>query len=145
MMIMMTQEKTMEHDDDSNFNRCARNNPERFSKRTRSRRKQRTRRHHSHNCINKIGHNTEKSPGDLRSLKLPWKTISRPWCEKLSRRNNNNKKKICKIVDYAVPIDHKIKLKESEKRDKYLDLENWKNYGVWRWQLYKLWLVLLVQ
>ena len=34
----------------------------------------------------------------------------------------NNKKKISKIVDFAVPADHGIKLKEWEKRDKYLDL-----------------------
>ena len=34
----------------------------------------------------------------------------------------NKKKKICKIVDFAVPADHRIKLKECEKRDKYLDL-----------------------
>ena len=32
------------------------------------------------------------------------------------------KKKICKIVDFAVPVDHRIKLKECEKRNKYLDL-----------------------
>ncbi len=32
------------------------------------------------------------------------------------------KKKICKIVDFAVPADHRIILKESEKKDKYLDL-----------------------
>ena len=32
------------------------------------------------------------------------------------------RKKICKIVDFAVPADHRIKLKECEKRDKYLDL-----------------------
>ena len=32
------------------------------------------------------------------------------------------KKKICKIVDFAVSGDHSIKLKECEKRDKYLDL-----------------------
>ena len=32
---------------------------------------------------------------------------------------NNKKKIICKIVDFA---DHRIKLKECEKRDKYLDL-----------------------
>ena len=31
-------------------------------------------------------------------------------------------KKICKIVDFAVLADHRIKLKECEKRDKYLDL-----------------------
>ena len=31
-------------------------------------------------------------------------------------------KKICKIVDFAVPADHIIKLKECEKRDNYIDL-----------------------
>ena len=30
--------------------------------------------------------------------------------------------KICKIVDFAVPADHRVKLKESEKKDKCLDL-----------------------
>ena len=35
---------------------------------------------------------------------------------------NNKKKKICKIVDFAVSADHRIKLKECEKRDKYVDL-----------------------
>ena len=35
---------------------------------------------------------------------------------------NNNKGRICKIVDFAVPADHRIKLKECEKKDKYLDL-----------------------
>ena len=34
----------------------------------------------------------------------------------------NKKKRICKIVDFAVLADHKINLKESEKKDKYLDL-----------------------
>ena len=34
----------------------------------------------------------------------------------------NQKKRICKIVDFAVPADHRIKLKESEQKDKYLDL-----------------------
>ena len=60
---------------------------------------------------------------------------------------NKKKKKICKVVVFAVPADHRIKLKESEKRDKYLDLarESKKNYGTWRWQLYQLWLVLLAR
>ena len=35
---------------------------------------------------------------------------------------NKKKKSICKIVDFAVPADHRINLKESEKKDKYLDL-----------------------
>ena len=34
----------------------------------------------------------------------------------------NKRKRICKIVDFAVPGDHRINLKESEKKDKYLDL-----------------------
>ena len=36
--------------------------------------------------------------------------------------NKEIKKRICKIVDFAVPADHRINLKESEKKDKYLDL-----------------------
>ena len=32
------------------------------------------------------------------------------------------KKKICKIVDFAVPADNRIKLKECEINNKYLDL-----------------------
>ena len=34
----------------------------------------------------------------------------------------NQKNRTCKIVDFAVPADHRIKLKECEKRDKYFDL-----------------------
>ena len=33
-----------------------------------------------------------------------------------------NKKKICKNCRLRCPADHRIKLKECEKRDKYLDL-----------------------
>ena len=33
----------------------------------------------------------------------------------------NKKKRICKIVDFTVPADHRIKPKECEKKDKYLD------------------------
>ena len=34
----------------------------------------------------------------------------------------NNKIENLQTVDFAVPADHRIKLKESEKKDKYLDL-----------------------
>ena len=34
----------------------------------------------------------------------------------------NKKKRFCKIVNFAVPADHRIKLKECERKDKYLDL-----------------------
>ena len=45
-------------------------------------------------------------------------------------------------MDPAVPADHRKKLKENEKKDLAREL---KNYVIWRWQLYQLWLVLLVQ
>ena len=35
---------------------------------------------------------------------------------------NKKKKRICKIVDFAVLADHRIKQKEYEKKYKYLDL-----------------------
>ena len=38
------------------------------------------------------------------------------------KKKKKRKKKTCKIVDFAVPADHRTKLKECEKRDKYLDL-----------------------
>ena len=38
------------------------------------------------------------------------------------KKKQKKKTKICKIVDFAVPADHRIKLKECEKRDKFLDL-----------------------
>ena len=44
--------------------------------------------------------------------------------------NNQQKKRTCKIVDFSVPAEHRIKLKEKEKKDKYPDLA---------WELKKLW------
>ena len=32
----------------------------------------------------------------------------------------NNKKRTSRIVDFAVPPDHRVKLKENKKKDKYL-------------------------
>ena len=39
-------------------------------------------------------------------------------------------------MDFAVPADHRVKLKESKKKDKYQEFawELKKNYGTWRWQ-----------
>ena len=36
--------------------------------------------------------------------------------------NQQQKKRTGKVVDFAVPADHRIKLKECEKKNKYLDL-----------------------
>ena len=32
------------------------------------------------------------------------------------------RKRICKIIDFDIPADHRINLKEGEKKDKYFDL-----------------------
>ena len=42
--------------------------------------------------------------------------------QKTRSNNNQQNKKKCKIVDFDVLADHRIKLKQCEKRDKYLDL-----------------------
>ena len=34
----------------------------------------------------------------------------------------NKKQRTCKLVDFALPADHRVKMKENEKMDKYLDL-----------------------
>ena len=56
-----------------------------------------------------------------------WYTDGSPNLGQKTRPYNNQqqqkkKERICKIVDFAVPADHRIKLKECEKKDKYLDL-----------------------
>ena len=38
------------------------------------------------------------------------------------KKKKKRKKRTCRIVDFAVPADHGVKLKESEKKNKYLDL-----------------------
>ena len=49
-------------------------------------------------------------------------------------------KKKCQIVDFAVPADHRVKLKES-KKDKYLNLaRKLKNCGTWKWRWYQMFL-----
>ena len=79
----------------------------------------------------------------------PWHTNESTNLDQNIRPYDNQKQKMstCKIVDFAVSVDHRIKLKENEKTDKYLYLgrELKKNYGTWRWWLYHLWLVHLVQ
>ena len=50
---------------------------------------------------------------DVQSPNLGQKT--RPY-------NNQQKKRTCKIFDFSVPADHRIKLRQCEKEDKYIDL-----------------------
>ena len=38
-----------------------------------------------------------------------------------TRPSNNQQKKSCRIVDFVVPANHRVKLTESEKKEKYVD------------------------
>ena len=53
-----------------------------------------------------------------------WRTNRSPNLGQTTRPyiNKKRKKETCKIVDFAVPVDHRVKLKENEKKNKYLDL-----------------------
>ena len=42
--------------------------------------------------------------------------------QKTRLNNNQQKKRHCKIVDFTVLADHRVKLRECEKKDKHLDL-----------------------
>ena len=73
---------------------------------------------------------------------------TRPYCNQQQQQQH---KRICKIVDFAVPADHRIKLNEIEKKDKYIDLarelkkkqtmeHEGDNYTNWDWYiLYSNW------
>ena len=52
-----------------------------------------------------------------------WHTNGSPNLDQKTRPySDQQKKRTCKIVDLAVPANRRIKLKEREKKDKYLDL-----------------------
>ena len=54
------------------------------------------------------------------------------WMKK--ERKKERKKKKCNLVDFALLTDHRVKRKESEKIDKYLDLaKELKSCGTWSW------------
>ena len=62
--------------------------------------------------------NTHKTPMGLQH------PLGSPNFGQETRPNNNQqkKKRTCKTVDFAVLADHRIKLKDCEKKDKYIDL-----------------------
>ena len=54
-----------------------------------------------------------------------WDTNGSPYHGQMTRSYNNKqqqKKRTRKIVEFDVPVDHIVKLKESEKKTKYVDL-----------------------
>ena len=55
----------------------------------------------------------------LSALSIAWHLIS---ARRLDQVIVNQKRETYRIIDFAIPADLREKLKESEKRDKYLDL-----------------------
>ena len=59
----------------------------------------------------------------IQTLMGLWHTHGSPNLSQKTRPNNNQQKKEnLRIVDFAVPADYRTKLKDWEKKDKYLDL-----------------------
>ena len=70
-----------------------------------------------HNPTFDLENNTHKLLGDFDKQADHFISARRPDLIII----NNKKKRTCKIVDFAVPADHRVKLKESEKKEKYFD------------------------
>ena len=57
----------------------------------------------------------------LRSIRILRKVLE-TWEDLYLRLQLSKRKRICKVVDFSVPADHRINLKEREKKDKYQNL-----------------------
>ena len=64
----------------------------------------------------------------LMSARRPDLVLTKKKKKKKKKKRRKKLKRTCRIVDFAVPADHSVKLKESEKRDKCLDLEKTVEY-----------------
>ena len=69
---------------------------------------------HKNYCIIEIRQNPEKIPGDLRRFAFTQTSVKYSYEVVI--------KKTCQTVDFVVSVDHRLKIKESFKRDKHLDL-----------------------
>ena len=61
--------------------------------------------------------------------------------KKKEKKKKRKEKKIFWIVDFAVPVDHRVKSKGEKRDNTWILLESWKNYGSRRWWWYQLLLV----
>ena len=59
---------------------------------------------------------------DTETLLGFWNTNGSHNFSQMTRLNNSKKKRTCLIIDFAVSANHRVNLKESKKKDKYLDI-----------------------
>ena len=55
----------------------------------------------------------------LITARLPDLVILNKTKQNRKKRKKINKNRTCRIVDFSVPLDHGVKLKKRERRDKY--------------------------
>ena len=70
-------------------------------------------------------HNPESVlENEMHKLLGFWDMNDSPNLSQMTRSYNNQqqKKRTCRIVDFTLPADHRVKLKECEKKNKYLNL-----------------------
>ena len=79
----------LESGDVINCNWCSWYSHQRIGTRTGGLGNKRTSRDHPNYGMIAIGQNTEKSSGDLQSLRVQWKTICYGWHEKFLKEKNN--------------------------------------------------------
>ena len=72
-----------------------------------------------HNSASVLENETHKYFWDFEKQMNHLISASRPDLVIISKKKP---KKTCRIVDFAVLADHRLKLKENDKKDKYLDL-----------------------
>ena len=46
--------------------------------------------------------------------------MTRPYNNQQKKKKRKKKKRTCRIVNFAILADHRVKLKESKRKDKYL-------------------------
>ena len=91
-----------------------------------------------HNAESVLENETHKLLWDFETQTDYLISDRRPDQVKDNRKKKKMNKKKKKIVNFTVPADRKIKLKESEKRGKYLDFaRELKKYEKWKWRWYQ--------
>ena len=76
----------------------------------------------NNNSSNSYNNNTYKLLWDFNIHTDHLISARRPDLIIINKKKKKKEKRTCKIVDFAVLVDHRIKLKECENKDKYHDL-----------------------
>ena len=75
-----------------------------------------------HNPESFLENETQNSLGSSNLGQTTRPSDSQQKKKKKKKKKKKRKKRTSRIVDFAVPADHRVKQKESEKKDEYLDL-----------------------